>query len=99
VYARRGVTKSRWALHLFGRGNRAATRRLTGMEQIKAKLTAEIKQFKAEIDAQKRVIKHNLAKGLAIEDAERNLKGLRTRLNVLETNLRKYDPESEGEIV
>jgi hypothetical protein len=78
--------------------NRVAGRRLTGMEQIKAKLTAEIKQFKADIDAQKRVIKHSITKGLAIEDAERNLKGLRTRLDVLETNLKKYDPEPEGEI-
>ena len=75
-----------------------ATRWLTGMEQIKAKLTAEIKQFKADIDAQKRVIKQNITKGLAIEDAESNLKGLRTRLDVLETNLKKYNPEPEGEI-
>ena len=56
------------------------------MEQIKAKLSAEIKQFKADIDAQKRAIKHNITKGLTVEDAERNLKGLRTRLDVLETN-------------
>ena len=68
------------------------------MEQIKAKLTAEIRQFKAEIDAQKRVIKHSITKGLAIEDDEQNLKGLRTRLDVLETNLKKHDPEPEGEI-
>ena len=68
------------------------------MDEIKVKLAAEIKQFKADIDAQKRVIKHNLIKGLAIEDAERNLKGLRTRLDVLETNLKKYDPEPQGEI-
>ena len=68
------------------------------MDEIKVKLAAEIKQFKADIDAQKRVIKHHLMKGLAIEDAERNLKGLRTRLDVLETNLKKYDPEPQGEI-
>ena len=68
------------------------------MEQIKGKLTAEIKQFRADIDAQKRVIKHKITKGLAIDDAERNLKGLRTRLDVLETNLKKYDPQSENEI-
>jgi len=68
------------------------------MEQIKAKLIAEIKQFKVDIDAQKRVIKHNITKGLAVENAERNLKGLRTRLDVLETNLKKYNAEPEGEI-
>ena len=68
------------------------------MEQIKLKLTAEIKQFKADIEAQKRVIKFKLAKGRAIEDAERNLKGLRTRLGVLENNLKKYDQEPEAEL-
>ena len=68
------------------------------MEQIKTQLTAEIKKFEADIDAQKRVIKHNTTKGLATEDAERNLKQLRTRLTVLETNLRKCDPQSEGEV-
>ena len=66
------------------------------MHQIKTQLTAEIKQFEADIDAQKRVIKHNTTKGLATEDAERNLKQLRTRLGVLETNLSKCDPEPEG---
>jgi len=35
---------------------------------------------------------------LAVENAERNLKGLRTRLDVLETNLKKYNAEPEGEI-
>ena len=68
------------------------------MEQIKIQLTAEIKKFEADIDAQKRVIKHNITKGLATEDAERNLKQLHTRLTVLETNLRKCDPQSEGEV-
>ena len=68
------------------------------MQQIKTQLTAEIKQFEADIDAQKRVIRHNITKGLAVEDAERNLKQLRTRLSVLETNLKKCDPEPEGEI-
>ena len=68
------------------------------MEEIKVKLAAKIKQFRADVDAQKRVIKDSHIKGLAIEDAERNLKGLRTRLNLLETNLKKYDPQSENEI-
>ena len=68
------------------------------MEQIKLKLIAEIKQFKADIEAQKRVIKFNLAKGRAIDDAERNLKGLSTRLGVLESNLKKYDQEPEAEL-
>ena len=75
-----------------------ATGRLTAMEQIKLKLTAEIKQFKADIEAQKRVIKFNLAKGRSVEDAERNLKALRVRLGVLESNLKKYDQEPEGEL-
>jgi hypothetical protein len=68
------------------------------MEQIKTQLIAEIKQFEAEIDAQKRVIKHSITKGLAVEDAEQNLKQLRTRLSVLEANLKKCDPEPEGEV-
>jgi len=68
------------------------------MEQIKTQLIAEIKQFEAEIDAQKRVIKHSITKGLAVEDAEQNLKQLRTRLSVLETNLKKCNPEPEGEV-
>ena len=71
---------------------------MTGMEQIKTQLIAEIKQFEAEIDAQKRVIKHSITKGLAIEDAEQNLKQLRTRLSVLQTNLKKCDPEPEGDV-
>ncbi len=68
------------------------------MEQIKTQLIAEIKQFEAEIDAQKRVIKHSITKGLAVEDAEQNLKQLRTRLSVLQTNLKKFDPEPEGDV-
>jgi len=68
------------------------------MEQIKTQLIAEIKQFEADIDAQKRVIKHSITKGLAVEDAEQNLKQLRTRLSVLEANLKKCDPEPEGEV-
>ena len=68
------------------------------MQQIKTQLIAEIKQFEADIDAQKRVIKHNATNGLATEDAERNLKQLRTRLGVLKTNLRTCEPEPEGEI-
>ncbi len=71
---------------------------MTGMEQIKTQLIAEIKQFEAEIDAQKRVIKHSITKGLAVEDAEQNLKQLRTRLSVLQTNLKKCDPEPEGDV-
>ena len=62
------------------------------------KLIAEIKQFEADIDAQKRVIRHSTTKGLAVEDAEQNLKQLRTRLSVLETNLKKCHPEPEGEV-
>jgi len=68
------------------------------MEQIKTQLIAEIKQFKVDIDAQKRVIKHSITKGLAVEDAEQNLKQLRTRLSVLQTNLKKCDPEPEGDV-
>ena len=68
------------------------------MEQIKTQLIAEIKQFEAEIDAQKRVIKHSITKGSAVEDAEQNLKQLRTRLSVLQTNLKKCDPEPEGDV-
>ena len=67
--------------------------------QIKTQLIAEIKQFEADIDAQKRVIKHSITKGLAVEEAEQNLKQLRTRLSVLQTNLKKCDPEPEGEVV
>ena len=68
------------------------------MQQIKTQLIAEIKQFEADIDAQKRVIKHSITNGLAVEDAEQNLKQLRTRLCVLEANLKKCDPEPEGEV-
>ena len=68
------------------------------MEQIKTKLIAEIKQFEADIEAQKRVIRQSTTKGLAVEDAEQNLKQLRTRLSVLEANLKKCDPEPEGEV-
>jgi hypothetical protein len=68
------------------------------MAQIKTQLIAEIKQFEADIDAQKRVIRHSITKGLAVEDAERNLKQLRTRLTVLETNLKKCNAEPEGEV-
>ncbi|MGZ6007619.1 MAG: hypothetical protein ACXWKS_09190 [Rhizomicrobium sp.] len=69
------------------------------MEQIKTQLTAGIKKLEADIDAQKRVIKHTTStKGLAFEDAERNLKQLHTRLTVLETNLRKCDRQPEGEV-
>jgi len=80
------------------RRNRAGIRWLIRMEQIKTQLIAEIKQFEAEIDAQKRVIKHSITKGLAVEDAEQNLKQLRTRLSVLQTNLKKCDPEPEGDV-
>ena len=64
----------------------------TQEHQIKAMLP-----FKPT-DAQKRVIRHNTIKGLAIEDAEHNLKQLRTRMAVLETNLRKCDQQPEGEV-
>jgi hypothetical protein len=80
------------------RRNRAAIKPLTGMEKIKTQLTAGIKQLEADIDAQKRVIKHNATKGLAIEDAEQHLKQLNTRLSILETNLKKCGPEPEGEV-
>ena len=66
--------------------------------QIKEQLIAEITKIDAAIDAQKRSIKHNTAKGLAIDDAERHLRQLRTRKDVLETNLRKCDPQPEGEV-
>jgi Fic family protein len=68
------------------------------MQQIKTQLIAEIKQFEADIEAQKRAIRHSTTKGLAVEGAEQNLKQLRTRLSVLETNLKKCDPEPEGEV-
>ena len=68
------------------------------MEQIKTQLIAEIKKFEADIEAQKRMIRHSTTKGLAVEDAEQNLKQLRTRLTVLETNLKKCNPEPEGEV-
>jgi hypothetical protein len=92
------VLKSALSAHRVARRNRRGIRRLTGMEQIKTQLTAEIKKFEANIDAQKRVIKHNTTKGLPTEDAERNLKQLRTRLSVLETNLKKCNLEPEGEV-
>jgi len=72
-------------------------RSLNVMQKIKTQLTAEIKQLEADIDAQKRVIRHN-TRGLALEDAERNLRQLRTRLTVLETNLRKCEPRPQGGI-
>jgi septal ring factor EnvC (AmiA/AmiB activator) len=68
------------------------------MSKIQTQLTAEIKQLEADIDAQKRAIRHTTTKGSAFEDAERNLRQLRTRLTALETNLRKCDPHAEGEV-
>jgi hypothetical protein len=82
---------------LVGSWNRHVIRPLGGM-QIKKQLIAELTQVEAGIDAQKRSIKHNITKGLAIDDAEQHLRQLRTRKDVLETNLRKCDPQPEGDL-
>jgi uncharacterized protein involved in exopolysaccharide biosynthesis len=72
-------------------------RLLSGMVEITKQITAEIEKIQAGIDAQKRVIKHNADnKGVVVQEAEQQLKALRTRLRVLETNLKKCAPEPEA---
>jgi hypothetical protein len=70
---------------------------LSDMAEIKKQIITEIEKILAEIDAQRRVIKHNIDKGLVVQEAERQLKALRTRLGVLENNLKKCEPELDGE--
>ena len=70
---------------------------LTTMPEIRAQIMAEIKRVRTDIDAQKRVIRHNTSKSLVIQEAEQELKQLHTRLGVLEANLKKSDLEPEGE--
>ena len=65
------------------------------MPDIRKQITAEIRKIQSEIDAQRRVIKHNTNKSLIIQEAEQQLQALNTRLGVLETNLEKCKPEGE----
>jgi chaperonin cofactor prefoldin len=52
-------------------------------------LTAEIKKIRAEMDAQKHIIKRSVGNALILGAAEQHLKELHTRLAVLETNRKK----------
>ena len=60
-----------------------------GMPEIKSRITEEIKAVEEEIEVQKRVIKHNANNSSILQSAEQNLKGLHTRLGVLQSNLEK----------
>lgn len=56
-------------------------------KDLKTQLTKEIARIKQELDDQKRVIKRNVGKQLAIENAEAEMRALHARLAVLEANL------------
>ena len=58
-------------------------------DDLRSQISAEIKSVQAEIDQQKRLIKHAVTKRREVETAERTMKALRTRLSVLEANLLK----------
>jgi hypothetical protein len=58
-------------------------------KQVTQQISAEIKKIDMEISAQKKIIKASLGNTLAIEGAERELKALHTRKDVLTANLNK----------
>jgi hypothetical protein len=60
-------------------------------KQLAQQITAEIKTIEREMSAQKKIIKASLGNTLAIENAERELKALHTRKNVLTANFKNLD--------
>jgi hypothetical protein len=56
---------------------------------IAAQIAAEMKQLERDMAAQKRLIKHSLGNRSLIEAAERELKALHVRQDVLKGNLKK----------
>ena len=56
---------------------------------LKADIQKEISRVNAEIDQQRKLIKHHIDNKLMIETAEQEMKALHTRLSVLEANLAK----------
>ena len=59
------------------------------MDEIMVKLDAELAAVRAQIDDAKQRVKHALGERKALEAAEAELRGLRTRLGVLEANRAK----------
>jgi septal ring factor EnvC (AmiA/AmiB activator) len=59
------------------------------MDEIKAKLEAELEQVRGEIESRKHQIKRAVGDVLALEAAEADLRSLRTRLSRLESNHQK----------
>jgi hypothetical protein len=59
------------------------------MEEIKAKLEAELAEVRAEIETRKHQVKRAVGNVLALEAAEADLRSLRTRLGRLESNRQK----------
>jgi hypothetical protein len=73
-------------------------RRLSGMAQLEAQITLEIKKIAQDMDAQKRLIKNSLGNAPILDAAEQELKALHTRLALLKGNLnklRKQAPANE----
>jgi hypothetical protein len=56
---------------------------------LKANIQTEIGRVMAEIDNQKRLIKHHVGNALMMETVEQEMKALHARLSVLEANLAK----------
>ena len=56
-------------------------------DDLKTELPKEIARIKRELEYQKRVIRKNIGKQLAIERAEAKMRALHARLAVLEANL------------
>ena len=80
-----------------GPGNEPAPWPLLGMpNDLRSQISAEIKRVQGEIDQQKQLIKHNIAKKLVVETAEQEMKALPTRLSVLEANLVKETAKPSG---
>jgi hypothetical protein len=62
--------------------------------EIAAKITAEMKRLERDMAAQKKLIKHSLGNRSVIEAAERELKALHVRQNVLKGNLKKLTEQT-----
>ncbi len=59
------------------------------MDEIKAKLEAELAEVRGEIEIRKHQVKRAIGDVLALEAAEADLRSLRTRLGRLESNRQK----------
>ena len=57
-------------------------------------LEKQMKQVRADIESQKHVIKRSVGNPAITEAAEQDLKELRTRMTVLETNRKRIVPAS-----